>query len=417
MAEPSLRIAAISLHTSPTASPGSADAGGMNVVILEQARALARRGHRVDLLTRRTDPSAPAVVEIAEGLRLIHLDAGPAAPLAKSDMEQAIAPFARALAARLDGADGDYDVLHAHHWFSGVATLDATPVRRIPLLQSFHSVAAPAESTDLGAGEPAESAGRIAGERRAAREADLVVAVSDGEAATVRERYGVDPRRIVVIRPGVDIDAFHPPHADPADPAEPGPPRLLFAARLQPLKGPDLAIEVLAALEPSRGARLILAGGASQDDADEPARLRDLADRLGVADRVELRGAVDRTELAALLRGADVLLLTSWSETFGLVALEAQASATPVIAWRGARGVTEAVGPGGIVLEDRDPAAWARAVERILADADGRAHRARDARAFAEHRTWDASAAGLESAYRDLLAAPDPEIPRTQETP
>lgn len=414
MAEPPLRIAAISLHTSPTASPGSADAGGMNVVILEQARALARRGHRVDLLTRRTDPSAPAVVEITEGLRLIHLDAGPAAPLAKSDMEQAIAPFARALATRLDGPEGEYDLLHAHHWFSGVAALDAEPARGIPLLQSFHSVAAPAGSTDLGAGEPAESAGRIAGERRTAREADLVIAVSDGEAATMRERYGVDPRRLVVVRPGVDIDAFHPPHAGPA---EPGPPRLLFAARLQPLKGPDLAIEVLAALEPSLGARLVLAGGASQDDADEPARLRGLAARLGVADRVELRGAVDRTELAALLRGSDVLLLTSWSETFGLVALEAQASATPVIAWRGARGVTEAVGPGGIVLADRDPAAWARAVERILADADGHASRGRSAREFAERRTWDASAAELESTYRDLLARAAPDTPAAEETP
>lgn len=405
MAPPSHRIAAVSLHTSPLASPGSADAGGMNVVVLEQARALVRRGHRVDLLTRRTDPGAPAAVEIADGLRLIHLDAGPAAPLAKSAMEQAIEPFTRSLSAHLAGMDGTYDVLHAHHWFSGVAALPVARERGIAMAQSFHSVAAPAGTTDLGAGERAESPGRISGERLAAEGADLVIAVSDAEAATVRERYGVGPERLAVVRPGVDIEAFHPDADGPASP-----PQLLFAGRLQPLKGPDLAIEVLARLDPATGARLVLAGGASQDDADEPARLRRLAADLGISDRVDLRGPVDRDELAALLRRSTALLLTSWSETFGLIALEAQASATAVLAWRGARGVAEAVGPGGIVLDERDPAAWARAVERILADAEGRAERSRAARAFAEQRTWDRSAVDLERALsRALAPAVDPE--------
>lgn len=395
MAPSPLRVAAISLHTSPIEAPGSADAGGMNVVVLESARALARRGHRVDMLTRRTDPGTDAVVEVEPGLRVVHLDAGPAAPLAKSAMEQAIGPFTASLRAYVRES-GNYDVLHAHHWFSGIAALDADPEHRIPLLQSFHSVAAPPGATSLAAGEPAESSGRVAGERRAARGADRVIAVSDAEAATVRARYGVPAERLSVVRPGVDVDVFRPPE----DGRRAVPPRLLFAARLQPLKAPDLAIEVLARLDRGDGVRLVLAGGASADHADYVDRLRELATARGVADRVDLLGSVNRSELARLMREASALLVPSWSETFGLVALEAQASGSPVVAWRGAGGIAEAVGEGGMVLDDRDPALWARAVRTLLDDAAGRQRRSAAARDFAEQRTWDTTAAGLESVYR-----------------
>lgn len=405
-----LRIAAVCLHTSPLAPPGAADAGGMNVVVLEQARALAARGHQVDLLTRRTDPAAPFVIGIAPGLRLFHLDAGPARPLAKSAMEQTIAPFAAALARHLDSGIA-YDVLHAHHWFSGVAALDAARARGLPLVQSFHSVAAPEGAATLDHGEPPESPGRIAGERRAATQADLVVAVSESEARTVRERYDVPAARIRTVLPGVDTRVFHPAedeHNAPGDTetdtdTDTGSLTLLHAARLQPLKAPDLAIEVLAALGPDSPARLVLAGGASEDDADQPRHLEELAQRLGVADRIELIGSVDRAELSRRMREADALLLTSWSETFGLVALEAQASGTPVIAWSGAGGVTEAVGPGGVVLGSRSPEDWAAAVRTLLADPEQRHERSRAARAFAESRTWEVSALRLEACYRHVL--------------
>lgn len=395
MAPSPLRVAAISLHTSPIEAPGSADAGGMNVVVLESARALARRGHRVDMLTRRTDPGTDAVVELEPGLRVIHLDAGPPTPLPKSAMEQAVAPFTASLRAHLHRSEG-YDLLHAHHWFSGIAALDADTERRVPLLQSFHSVAAPPDAASLGAGEPAESAGRVAGEQRAARGADRVVAVSDAEAATVRDRYGVPASRLSVVRPGVDVDVFRPPPGGGAA----SPPRLLFAARLQPLKAPDLAIEVLSRLDPADGVRLVLAGGASPDHPGYVDRLRRLAADRGVAERVDLPGSVDRAGLARLMREASALLVPSWSETFGLVALEAQASGSPVVAWRGAGGIAEAVGKGGVVLADRDPATWAGAVRTLLDDAAGRQRRSAAARAFAERRTWDATAAGLEDVYR-----------------
>ena len=417
MSAPSLRIAAISLHTSPLEEPGGADAGGMNVVVLEHSRALARLGHRVDLFTRRSDPAAPDVVEIADGLRLHHLDAGPAAPLAKSAMEQAITPFRAALREALgadghapDGRSADWDLIHSHHWFSGVAALPVARELGIPHLQSFHSVAAPEGAGSLDAGEPAESDGRIPGEQFTATGSDLVVAVSEAEARTVSERYGVPGVRLSVVRPGVDIERFRP--CD--DPEERRiRPTLLFTARLQPLKGPDLALEVLARLDPALGARLVLAGGVSQDFAEYLDQLRGLARELGIEDRVDFVGSLGRDELAESMRCAGALLLTSWSETFGLVALEAQASGTPVLAWRCAGGVQEAVGPGGRVLDSRDPDVWAEALQSLLTDADGYRAAVRSAREFAAQRTWDAVAESLVGLYTAVIDQPSAAQPST----
>ncbi|EYT49961.1 glycosyl transferase [Brachybacterium muris UCD-AY4] len=403
MPEVPLRIVAVSLHTSPLAEPGGADAGGMNVVVLEQSLALARAGHQVDLFTRRSDPDTPATMDIAPGVRVHHLDAGPPAPLAKSAMEQAIEPFREQLRAALshaaiDGDDPRWDLIHSHHWFSGVAALPIARELGIPHLQSFHSVAAPEDAPHLDAGEPAESSGRIPGERLVARESDLVIAVSEAEARTVAERYGVPGERLAVVRPGVDVERFHPP----ADALAPHPPTLLFAARLQPLKAPDLALEVLARLDPALGARLVLTGGVSQDFQDYLGELKETAHRLGISDRVELLGPQGRVALAARMREADLLLLPSWSETFGLVALEAQASGTPVAAWAGAGGVREAVAPEGIVLTTRDPDVWAEAVQRLLAEPETLRRASRDARCFAESRTWEVSARALAAQYLRL---------------
>ena len=399
----SLRIAAISLHTSPLEEPGGADAGGMNVVVLEQSLALARLGHRVDLFTRRSDSAAPEVVQIADGVRLFHLEAGPATPLAKSAMEQAISPFRASLHAVLTAqaqAGEGYHLLHSHHWFSGVASLPIARELGIPHLQSFHSVAAPEGASTLDAGEPAESAGRIPGEQFAATGSDLVIAVSEAEARTIGERYGVPGARLTVVRPGVDVDRFRP-CPDLAERRVR--PTLLFTARLQPLKGPDLALEVLAHLDPALDARLMLAGGVSQDFADYAEQLRQLARELGVEDRVDVVGSLGRDELAEAMRCAGALLLTSWSETFGLVALEAQASGTPVLAWRCAGGVQEAVDPGGLVLESRDPDVWAEALQSLLGDADRYGEAVRSAREFASSRTWEATAETLAAQYARLL--------------
>lgn len=427
-----LRIVAVSLHTSPLAEPGGADAGGMNVVVLEQSLALARAGHQVDLFTRRPDPDTPGTIEVAPGVRVHHLEAGPPEPLAKSAMEQAIDPFREQLRAALTqratpvgrAADADgpgWDLIHSHHWFSGVAALPVARELGIPHLQSFHSVAAPEDSPGLDAGEPAESSGRIPGERLVARGSDLVIAVSEAEARTVAERYGVPGERLAVVRPGVDVELFCPSAGagGSAGAQAPHPPTLLFAARLQPLKAPDLALEVLARLDPALDARLVLTGGVSQDFQDYLRELEGLAQELEVSERVEFVGPQGREGLAARMREADLLLLTSWSETFGLVALEAQASGTPVAAWAGAGGVREAVAPTGIVLGSRDPDVWAEATQSLLTDPDALQRASQDARRFAEGRTWEESARALAAQY-ERLARPG-RVPRsahdTQEDP
>jgi D-inositol-3-phosphate glycosyltransferase len=417
-----LRIAAVSLHTSPVATPGSADAGGMNVVVLEQARALAEAGHDVDLMTRRADPDTPRVQDLAPHLRLLTLDAGPADVLAKSAMEPTIAPFTTSLEQVVTRAESDgrpYDLVHSHHWFSGVAALPVARRHHLPHLQSFHSVAAPAGARALDAGESAESGGRIPGERRAAQESDLVVAVSRAEARTVQERYAVPADRITVVPPGVDTMEFRPSRRSATERLRE--PELVFAARLQPLKAPDLALEVLARLDPALGAHLALVGSVSQDFARYQGELADRARVLGIQDRVRFVGAEGRTALATRMRRAAVLLLPSWSETFGLVALEAQASGTPVVAWEQAGGVHEAVGPGSRLLTSRDADVWAEAVESLVHDVPSFHEAARGARAFAETRTWTSCADRLARAYDAVTSArPQQQHPSTtsrQESP
>lgn len=278
-----LRIGFVSLHTSPIASPGSADAGGMNVVELNAALALAAAGHQVDLITRRDHPGEPAVEQLAEGVRLLNLDAGPPHPMAKSASEELIEPF-RAAMARLPG---NYDVIHSHHWFSGVAALPLARQWRLPHVQSFHSVAAPSGSTSLADGEPAESPGRVAGEALSARESDLVIAVSHAERRAVELRYhrfdGID-----VVHPGVDTEQFHPLRAGQRHWAwdDTGGCYFLFAARLQPLKGPDLAIRMMAEIPEYDRPQLIVAGEASADFADYEASLHALVGELGLTDKV-----------------------------------------------------------------------------------------------------------------------------------
>ncbi|GAA1390931.1 glycosyltransferase [Luteococcus peritonei] len=411
-----MRLGLVSLHTSPLDSPGSKDAGGMNVVEVHQARALADRGHQVELITRRDNPELPELTEIHPGVVVRQLDAGPAEPLAKSAQEEWIEDFSRALADL-----PPHDLLHSQHWMSGVAALPVARAWGVPHVQSFHSVAAPPDSP-LSEGEPPESPGRNAGERLIAQGSDLVVAVSEYEARTIIERCGAPAERVVVVHPGVDTELFHPlceadrrwaPELDGDDePPQFGPvcvapnPNgyVLFAARLQPLKAPDLALVALAGIPEHRRPTLAVAGEASQDFAGYRDELVDLAQSLGIVDRTCWLGSQTREDLARLLRGARAVLVPSFSETFGLVALEAQASGVPVLA-ADSGGLREAVEDGvtGIVMASRQADDWSRALDELLsdprrADAMGEAGRERALR-FG----WDSVAERLEEHYRTLL--------------
>ncbi|WP_316670285.1 glycosyltransferase [uncultured Propionibacterium sp.] len=400
MVEP-VRIAFVSLHTSPVASPGSADAGGMNVVELNSAMALARAGRRVDLITRREDPGAPARSEIAPGVRLLNLDAGPARVVAKSRAEALIEPFRESMG-RLDPV---YDIIHSHHWFSGVAALPLALRWGVPHVQSFHSVSAPPGADSLEAGEPPESPGRPAGEALVAARSDLIVAVSEAERRTIIDRYGPLATPIIPVHPGVDTERFRPLRPGEKHWAwgETGGCYFLFASRLQPLKGPDLAIRMMAEIPEFDRPHLVVAGEASQDFTHYEDELHRMVHELGLDEHVTFLGSQTRDELACMLRGACALINPSYSETFSLICLEAEASGAPVIAGR-VGGIPEAVRDGvtGILLEGRDPAAWAAAAQSIRDDGELRERMIRADRAFAEEHGWDRTAAGLLAAYRSV---------------
>lgn len=398
-----LRVAFVSMHTSPADQPGRGDAGGMNVVELGLARALAAQGHQVDLITRAADADARPVVQLAPGLRLRHLSAGPARPLPKSRIDKHIDAFSAELAA-LD----PYQLVHSHHWMSGVAALPVARAWGVPHVASYHSVAA-LPGSPLSAGEPPESARRVDGEARVARGSDAIVTVSTSEARTVIERCGAHPDRVHVIAPGVDHQLFHPAAAG-GQPSAGGPWQqtangfLVFAARLQPLKAPDLAIRALAGVPEVLRPHLVVAGDTSADFTGYRGELDDLIDTLGLNGQVSFIGPQPREQLAALLRAAKAVLVPSHSETFGLLALEAAASGTPVIA-AAAGGLREAVvdGETGVLMASRDPEQWAAVLTTLLGSPGLAARMGLVAQVHARRYSWRQSATQLAYLYEQLL--------------
>ncbi len=415
---PPLRIAMVSMHTSPTDAPGSGDAGGMNVVECHEALALAELGHRVELITRRTADDQPDALPLAPGVTLHHLTAGPAQRLAKSATDQYIPEFTEALAG-LGGrlaADGGADLVHSHHWMSGVAALPLARAWGVPHVQSFHSVAA-TPGSELSDGEPPETPARVPGEALLARESDLLVAISAAEARIVVERCGADPDRVSIVPPGVDLDLFRPRGAPGPDSPPPWTrsvgltdrPFAVVAARLQPLKAPDLAIAALAHVPQQIRPALVIAGAGSPDFPDYEAHLHRLIDELGLHGDVHLVGPQSRTDLAWLLRHATLTLVPSHSETFGLVALESAASGTPVVA-AATGGLREAVvhGETGRLMDSRQPEDWGVAMTKLLARPDPLRRMGTVARVHARRFTWTATVASLLHLYASLLGdAPD----------
>jgi D-inositol-3-phosphate glycosyltransferase len=369
----------------------------MNVVVRHQAEAMAALGHHVEILTRRSSPDMPAARRLSAGVTLRYLDAGPLRSVPKGDHEGFIDEF-RNRAAVL----GPWDVIHSHHWFSGMAMLPLARTLGVPHVQSFHSIAADA-ATPLSEGERPESGGRMAGEAWLARESDAIVAISAAEADTVVQRLGGSADRITVVHPGVDGTLFHP---GTRPPTRGGTDRgyAVVAGRLQPLKGLDLAIEAVAAVPLPLRPELVIAGDASADYTGYIDELTRLAASHGIADGVRFVGPRSRTDLAALFRGARVVLVPSHSETFGLVALEAAASGVPVVA-QGTGGLREAVlaGDTGLIIESRDPQDWADALTEVLGNPELARRLSLAARARAEVFDWSRSAGALLDVYCRLL--------------
>ena len=417
------RVGLLSVHTSPLAQPGTGDGGGLNVHLDALARGLVARGVQVEVFTRHDADTAAGTLEADGGYRVHALDAGPP-DARKDDLVNHLCAFAFAVA-RHPAAQG-LDVLHAHYWMAGWVGRRLARRGGPALVQSFHTLAA-TKNAALAPGDRPEPPLRLTAERRVARDADLVLCPTPAEAAELAGRYGLPERALRVVGPGVDHQAFHPGppgvaaqrcgrRGGPAGAAALGPhdgPTLLFAGRLQPLKGPDVAVRTLAALAaadpdgPGARARLVIIGGASGSGqgTTDPARLRALAAELGVADRVQIVGPRPQHALADCYRAADVVLVPSRSESFGLVALEAQACGTPVVAAQ-VGGLRHAVGPGaGTLVADPRPEAFAEALRGLLADPRRWEEASRAALAHAAGFTWERTVEGSLAGYRDAVAA------------
>jgi D-inositol-3-phosphate glycosyltransferase len=409
------RVATLSVHTSPLDQPGTGDAGGMNVYIVEVAERLARSGVEVEIFTRATRKGLPPVVEMAPGVLVRHVIAGPFEGLAKEDLPAQLCEFAlgvqRAEAAR---PPGWYDMLHSHYWLSGQVGWMVKDRWRVPLVHTAHTLAK-VKNLWLPAGDRPEPKGRVVGEEQVVHEADRLVANTPAEADDLVRLYGADPERVTVVPPGVDLERYRPGSKQwarqrldiPADALV-----VAFVGRIQPLKAPDVLLRAAAELrarDPEVGAKLIVAicGGPSGSGLARPTALIDLARELGIADAVRFLPPRPADELAELYRAVDLVAVPSHNESFGLVALEAQACGTPVVA-AAVGGLVTAVrdGSSGVLVDTHDPAEWARVLGRLLAEPERRRRLAEGAVAHAAEFSWNHTACGLLDAYREAFNAP-----------
>jgi len=402
------RLAVLSVHTCPLAALGGKETGGMNVYVREVARALGRLGFEIDVFTRSQDPRIPEVVPLGSGARVIHVPAGPARPIARAAVAGHLAAFAEGVEAFRARGRARYDLVHSHYWLSGLAGLDLARRWDAPLVHMFHTLGAIKNAVARGSGdtEPAE---RLAAEVRIAAGADRIVASNLVERADLAWHLGADPGRVAVIPCGVDVDLFRPRAAAPAR-ARLGLDAehvLLFVGRLTPIKGFETLLRALAVLRSDglAAARLtLLVVGGAKGDTDGSEHLRRLAHDLGVGTWVDFRGPQPQDVLPDYYAAADLCLMPSRYESFGMVALEAMASGVPVIASRaGGLAVTVQDGVTGRLVSEGDVAALARAVAGLLADEAAR--RALGARAveWARRFAWPSIGRSMAELYATLL--------------
>jgi D-inositol-3-phosphate glycosyltransferase len=412
-----LRVAMVSVHTSPLEQPGTGDAGGMNVYVLELSKALARRGAQVEIYTRATSSAQPKVTDAEPGVRVIHVAAGPYEGLDKNDLPGQLCAFAAGvLRAEAHRPEGWYDVLHTHYWLSGQVGWIAAERWDVPLVHTMHTMAR-VKNASLAPGDAPEPQGRVIGEEQVVAEADALVANTDQEAADLVRDYRADPALVRVVQPGVDLKVFAPPRCS-ADPRERDREQaelrerlvlptdrkiVLFAGRVQLLKGPDVLVRALGERVWSEGdgqpPLLVVLGGAS----GRPTAVRELealAYQEGVAAHVRVRPPVPQETLADYFRAADLVAVPSHSESFGLVAAEAQASGTPVVAAAvgGLRTVVDD-GVSGVLVPDHEPETWALALKSLLDDDELRARLAAGARESGTRFGWDRAADEMLDVY------------------
>jgi D-inositol-3-phosphate glycosyltransferase len=406
------RVAMLSVHTSPLEQPGTGDAGGMNVYVVEVAHQLARRGVEVEIFTRTTTADLPPTVETEPGVTVRHVTAGPYEGLGKDDLPGQLCAFAAGV--MRTGAhepEGHYSLVHSHYWLSGQVGWLAADRWQVPLVHTMHTMAR-VKNQHLADGDTPEPPGREIGEVQVVEAADRLIANTLGERNELIDLYAAEPGKVVVVPPGVDLSLFSP--GDPrAARAAVGLPQdakvLLFVGRIQPLKAPEVLVKAAAELlgrHPDWAGELVVAviGGPSGSGLAHPRGLQELAEGLGVSAQVRFVPPVPRGQLADWYRAADLVAVPSHSESFGLVAVEAQACGTPVVA-ADVGGLPTAVGEAGILVDGHDPHVWSVALETLLLDPGQREALSRKAIEHAALFGWDRTAERLYEVYVEACRA------------
>ena len=403
------RIAVLMVHTSPLEQPGIGDAGGMNIYVVESAQRMVAMGVSVDIFTRRTHASETDIVEISPGVRVRYFDCGHGT-LTKEQLPVHIAGLSKEFLRIVK--EENYDAIHSHYWISGKVAMPAAKELGIPLVHTMHTMAR-VKNLNLAEGETPEPMIRVQGETQVVAAAQALVANTDAEAASLVSLYDACPDIVHVVAPGVDLYTFTPGQGRSAARAVVGLPHdslvVTFVGRIQPHKGPEVLIRATSELvkhSPLLRNKLIVnvIGGASGANTEEVDRLKELATWLAIDDVVRFAPPVARGDLAQWYRAADLVVVPSYSESFGLVALEAQACGTPVVA-TAVGGLRTAVADGisGVLVDGHDPKAWSSVITRLLQEPQRRVLLSMGAIEHASHFGWDATARGTLDIYDQVI--------------
>jgi len=404
------RIATLMVHTSPLDQPGIGDAGGMNIYVLESAQRMAAMGVSVDIFTRRTDAAQADIVEISPGVRVRHFDCGHGT-LTKEQLPIHISGLSQEFS-RIMRTE-NYDVIHSHYWLSGKVAMPTAKELGIPLIHTMHTMAR-VKNLNLAEGETPEPMIRVQGETQVVAAANALIANTDAEAASLVSLYDACPDTVHVVSPGVDLYTFTPGESRSAARDQIGQPQdalvVSFVGRIQPHKGPEVLIRATSELvkhSPLLRHKLIvnIVGGASGANTGEVDRLKELTTWLAIDDVVRFSPPVPREDLPQWYRAADLVVVPSYSESFGLVALEAQACGTPVVA-TAVGGLRTAVADGisGVLVDGHDPKAWSSVISRLLQEPQRRVLLSMGAIEHASHFGWDVTARGTLDIYDQVIS-------------
>jgi D-inositol-3-phosphate glycosyltransferase len=409
-----LRIASLMLHTSPLEQAGIGDAGGMNVYVVESAKRIAESGIGVDIYTRANRSGLPEVVEIADGVSVRHLEAGPYGGITKDELPSQVCALMSSFMhqeARL--ASNYYELVHSHYWISGQLGWLISERLSIPLVNNMHTMAK-VKNLALAEGEKAEPEIRAIGEEQVVKASSALIANTASEAASLVSLYDACPDRVFVVPPGVDLKTYKVGAGKSAARTKllikPETLLLAFVGRIQPHKGPDVLIRAVSEMlkhTPSLKSRLkaVIIGGASGSGQGEIEKLMGLARFLGVSEVFEFLPPVAHEDLSDWYRASDLVCVPSYSESFGLVALEAQACGTPVVA-TAVGGLRTAVADGisGLLVDGHDPRAWSATISRLLLEPEKRLLLSMGAIEHASHFGWDSTARGILDVYDQVLS-------------